>query len=70
MIKKLLIILILFYQKAISPYLRPSCRYIPSCSEYAKQAVRKYGPIKGSFLALYRIIRCNPLAKKIYDPLL
>ncbi|WP_300366776.1 membrane protein insertion efficiency factor YidD [Brachyspira sp.] len=67
--KKILLLLIFLYQKAISPYLKPSCRYIPSCSEYAKQAVIKYGAIKGSFLAIYRVLRCNPLAKKIYDPL-
>lgn len=66
--KHVCIFLILFYQKIISPYLRPSCRYIPSCSEYAKEAVTKYGAFKGSYLALKRILRCNPMAKKIYDP--
>ncbi|WP_295155035.1 membrane protein insertion efficiency factor YidD [uncultured Brachyspira sp.] len=66
--KKILLFFIFLYQKAVSPYLKPSCRYIPSCSEYAKQAVIKYGVIKGSFLAIYRVLRCNPLAKKIYDP--
>ena len=64
----IILFLIFFYQKAISPYLKPSCRYIPSCSEYAKQAIIKYGAIKGIFLAVNRVIRCNPLAKKIYDP--
>ncbi|WP_157152399.1 membrane protein insertion efficiency factor YidD, partial [Brachyspira sp. SAP_772] len=47
MLKKILLFLIFIYQKAISPYLRPSCRYIPSCSEYAKEAVIKYGAFKG-----------------------
>ena len=68
MLKKVILFLIFLYQKAISPYLKPSCRYIPSCSEYAKQSVMKYGAIKGRFLAMLRVIRCNPLAKKIYDP--
>ena len=68
MLKKVILFLIFLYQKAISPYLKPSCRYIPSCSEYAKQSVMKYGAIKGSFLAMLGVIRCNPLAKKIYDP--
>lgn len=66
--KRICIILILFYQKIISPYLRPSCRYIPSCSEYAKEAIIKYGAFKGSYFAFKRILRCNPMAKKIYDP--
>ena len=68
MLKKILLFLIFIYQKAISPYLKPSCRYIPSCSEYAKEAVIKHGAFKGSFLAIARVLRCNPLAKKIYDP--
>lgn len=68
MLKKVILFLIFLYQKSISPYLKPSCRYIPSCSEYAKQSVIKYGVLKGSFLAVLRVIRCNPLAKKIYDP--
>ena len=68
MLKKVILFLIFLYQKSISPYLKPSCRYIPSCSEYAKQSVMKYGALKGSFLAILRVIRCNPLAKKIYDP--
>ena len=68
MLKKVILFLIFLYQKSISPYLKPSCRYIPSCSEYAKQSVMKYGALKGSLLAILRVIRCNPLAKKIYDP--
>lgn len=68
MLKKLLLFLIFLYQKTISPYLRPSCRYIPSCSEYAKQSIIKYGVIRGTFLAFLRVLRCNPFSKKIYDP--
>ena len=69
MIKRLLIILIKLYRKYISPLKRyPSCRYIPTCSQYAIEAVEKYGAIKGSLLALWRIIRCNPFSKGGYDP--
>ncbi len=69
MIKRLLIILIKLYRKYISPLKRyPSCRYIPTCSQYAIEAVEKYGAIKGGLLALWRIIRCNPFSKGGYDP--
>ena len=57
-----------FYQQAISPYLPPSCRYIPTCSTYAIQAIEKYGAVKGSYLAAKRILRCNPFHKGGYDP--
>ena len=59
-----------FYQKAVSPYTPPSCRYIPTCSAYALQAIEKYGAAKGSALALKRLSRCHPFYRggKIYDP--
>jgi uncharacterized protein len=57
------------YQKIISPLLPPSCRFYPTCSEYAVQAVNKYGIIKGTFKAVYRILRCNPFNKGGYDPI-
>ena len=60
--------LIRFYQRRISPLFPPSCRYIPTCSEYALQAVEKYGPLRGGFLALRRLLRCNPFHKGGYDP--
>ena len=60
--------LIWFYQSAISPWLGPNCRYKPTCSEYARQAIVKYGPIKGSWLALKRILRCHPFHPGGYDP--
>ncbi len=60
--------LITFYQKAISPSLPTTCRYYPTCSEYTKQAVVKYGPFKGLFKGLLRILRCNPLFPGGYDP--
>lgn len=61
--------LIRFYRKYISPLLGPSCRFYPTCSEYALQALDKYGFIKGSYLALGRILRCHPFNPGGYDPL-
>ena len=66
--KKLVINLIKFYRKYISPMKRTKCPYTPTCSEYGLEAVEKYGAVKGSFLALWRIIRCNPFSKGGYDP--
>ena len=67
--KKMLILLIRAYRKFISPLKgHPTCRFIPSCSEYALQAVEKYGAVRGLFLSVCRIIRCNPLSKGGYDP--
>ena len=67
--KRLLLALIRFYRKNISPLRPPCCRYIPTCSEYALQAVEKYGAWKGGFLALKRILRCHPFHKGDYfDP--
>ena len=57
-----------FYQRCISPLLGPSCRFTPTCSEYAKQAILKHGPIKGLYLAIWRILRCNPWGGSGYDP--
>ncbi len=66
--KKFLIALIKFYRTAISPYRRPCCRFTPTCSQYAIQAIEKYGVLKGGFLAARRILRCNPFHKGGYDP--
>ncbi|MDE6878514.1 MAG: membrane protein insertion efficiency factor YidD [Odoribacter sp.] len=64
----ILMLPIKFYQYCISP-LKPSCcRYTPTCSEYALQALRKYGPFKGSWLALKRILSCHPWGGNGYDP--
>ena len=60
--------LIRFYQICISPYLPNSCRYTPTCSQYALEAFRKYGPFKGFWLALKRILRCHPWGGSGYDP--
>ena len=66
--KNILIAMIRFYQKAISPYKRFHCIYIPTCSQYAIEAIEKYGPFKGGVLAIKRILRCHPFAKGGYDP--
>jgi putative membrane protein insertion efficiency factor len=68
LIAKLLVLPIRFYQYAISPLLGPSCRFTPTCSEYARQAILKHGPIKGLGLAIWRILRCNPWGGSGYDP--
>ena len=56
-----------FYQKCISPFTPPSCRFTPTCSEYAREAIKKYGPFKGMWLAVKRILRCNPWGGSGYD---
>lgn len=67
--KKILIFIINFYQKFLSPLKgRPVCIYIPTCSQYAVEALEKYGFLKGGFLAVRRILRCHPFAKGGYDP--
>lgn len=67
--KKIFIKLICFYQKVISPWLGNNCKYVPTCSEYTKQAIEKYGVIKGSIKGIKRILRCYPFSKGGYDPL-
>ncbi|MDE5830195.1 MAG: membrane protein insertion efficiency factor YidD [Clostridia bacterium] len=67
--KKFLIYLINKYQKYISIYLGNNCRFYPTCSEYTKQAVEKYGVVIGSFYGIKRILKCNPFSKGGYDPL-
>ena len=66
--KKALLLLIEFYRKFISPLKPPSCRYIPTCSEYAMIAVERYGARRGVWLALKRILRCHQFHKGGYDP--
>ena len=66
--KRLLIALVKFYRKYISPLRPPCCRYYPTCSQYALEALEKYGALKGRWLALRRILRCNPFHKGGYDP--
>ncbi len=69
LITKLMILCIKFYKAAISPYLRNNCRYTPTCSEYAMQAIETYGPLKGTIKAISRISRCHPWGGFGYDPL-
>ena len=66
--KSIALWLIRLYQKTISRGLPPSCRFVPSCSEYTYQAIEKYGPVKGGWLGLKRILRCHPLNPGGYDP--
>ena len=67
--KKVFLLLIRFYQVAISPISPGKCRFSPTCSTYAYQAINKYGAIKGSYLALKRLLRCHPFYKgDWYDP--
>ncbi len=70
--KRLLIFLLEKYKKIISPMFKSvgiNCKYYPSCSEYMKQAIEKYGCLKGIYLGIKRLIRCNPFSKGGYDPL-
>ena len=66
--KKLILALIRLYQRGISPYTPSKCRFVPTCSNYAIQAVNRFGAFRGGYLALRRILRCNPLGKPGYDP--
>ena len=68
--KTIFLWLIRIYQKYVSPYKgRSSCRFYPTCSTYAYQAISRYGAFKGGAMALWRILRCNPFSKGGYDPL-
>lgn len=69
MIKKLLLSLIKVYRKNISPMLGPhKCKYQPTCSEYAMTAIERFGALKGGYLAIKRVLSCNPFSKGGYDP--
>ncbi|MBQ9311452.1 MAG: membrane protein insertion efficiency factor YidD [Bacteroidales bacterium] len=65
----LFILLINFYRNFISPHTPPSCRFTPTCSQYALEAIKKYGPFKGFWLSFKRILRCNPWGGSGYDPI-
>lgn len=60
--------LIRFYRRAVSPFTAPSCRFTPSCSAYAQEAVNRYGAGRGGWLTLRRLLRCHPFGGKGYDP--
>ncbi|MGA7719894.1 MAG: membrane protein insertion efficiency factor YidD [Ignavibacteriaceae bacterium] len=57
------------YQKLLSPLFPPSCRFYPTCSEYAVQSIKKYGIVKGGIKAVWRVLRCNPFNKGGFDPI-
>lgn len=66
--KRVLLALIRFYQTAISPWRPGCCKYIPTCSNYAVQAIERFGAFKGTGLAVWRLLRCNPFSRGGYDP--
>lgn len=66
--KRILIRFLQFYKNQISPFTGAHCKFEPTCSEYTKQAIEKYGAFKGSILGIKRIIKCNPFSKGGYDP--
>ncbi len=68
LLSRVMLALIAFYRNCISPLKPPTCRYTPTCSQYAVEAIKKYGPIKGGWLALKRILRCNPFGGSGFDP--
>lgn len=68
MIGRLMIRMIRWYQRYVSPQLGSNCKYLPSCSQYAIDAIEHYGPLRGSLKAAWRILRCNPFSKGGYDP--
>ena len=63
-----LLVLVQFYRYCISPFTPPSCRFTPTCSAYAIEAIKKRGAFVGTLLSIWRILRCNPLCKGGYDP--
>jgi uncharacterized protein len=67
-IKKFLLWLLQMYKRAISPFFLPACRYVPTCSEYAAEAIYRHGPLPGLRMAFWRLLRCHPLAHGGYDP--
>src|SRR2546428_1406637 len=66
--RDLLLYMLRAYRWAISPMFLPACRYVPTCSEYAMEAVDRYGALRGGLMAIWRVLRCHPFAKGGYDP--
>jgi len=66
--RRVAVALVRFYQYAVSPYLPPSCRFYPTCSTYAIEAIERHGFLRGSLLAIRRILRCHPFCAGGYDP--
>lgn len=67
-VRIVLVSLLRFYKAALSPLLPPSCRFVPTCSEYARQAIERYGALRGSYMGARRILRCHPFHPGGYDP--
>ena len=67
-LKWLLLVPVIFYQRCISPFTPASCRFTPTCSQYAREAIMKHGPFRGFYLAVRRILRCHPWGGSGYDP--
>ena len=66
--KKIVFGLLRGYKWVVSPMLPPACRYVPTCSEYAMEAVERYGALRGGWMAMWRVMRCHPFVKGGYDP--
>ncbi|MBR0425058.1 MAG: membrane protein insertion efficiency factor YidD [Clostridia bacterium] len=66
--KRVLLAMLRFYKRSISPLLPPACKYTPTCSEYAMEAIEVHGAFKGTLLAIWRVLRCNPFSRGGYDP--
>ncbi len=66
--RRVLVSLLKFYKAAISPLLPPSCRFVPTCSEYAREAIERYGALRGTWMGIRRISRCHPFHPGGYDP--
>jgi putative membrane protein insertion efficiency factor len=67
-VKSIALATIRFYQRHVSPGIHPTCRFQPTCSQYAYDAVERYGAVRGSLMSIWRILRCNPLNDGGYDP--
>lgn len=68
MMRTILLVLVRLYQRLISPMLPPSCRFAPTCSQYAAEAIERHGAVRGSWLALARVARCHPWHRGGFDP--
>jgi len=66
--KSFALLIVRLYKRWVSPSLPPSCRYVPTCSDYAMEAIERYGPLRGSWMAAGRLLRCHPFVKGGYDP--
>jgi len=68
LLKTLILTLLRGYKWALSPFLPPACRYVPTCSEYAAEAIERHGAFRGSAMAIWRVLRCHPFVRGGYDP--